>query len=107
MIHLFDTPVELTAMMGSVNLPGAARAAPPRPAVCVTHKDILAVEALETWTVGIVVGTSIVSFACFEITLCFLALAFALLVPLSLFNSSLSERCDSRVVLYFEEDAEV
>ncbi len=68
MVHLFHASFDLTAMVRPVHFPVATSAAPPRAAVRLTDKHILAVEFLETRAVGIVVGTCLVSGAGLEVS---------------------------------------
>lgn len=48
MIHLPDTSVQFTAVVDSIWLPGSTVAAPDRPPIVGTNKDLLSIEVLES-----------------------------------------------------------
>lgn len=60
-VHLSHAPLDLSAVMRPVNLPVATRTAPSRPPVGFADEHILAVEALETRAIGVVVWLCLVS----------------------------------------------
>ena len=68
MIHFPHTAVDFRAVMHPVRLPYSARAAPSGQAVVFANKDILAVKALETRAVRIVIPTTFVTL-CLDVVL--------------------------------------
>jgi len=55
MIHLPDASVDLAAVVGPVGFPCLACAAVPRPPVCITNENVLAVESLQAGAVRVVI----------------------------------------------------
>lgn len=103
MVHLLHTPLQLTAVVGPVQLPVAAGTAPAWAPVRFADKDILAVKSLQPRAIWVVVRPWLIPASGFEVSITpatALRLCLLLLCPGA-------QRSDTRVELNDQKDSKV